>query len=135
MHVTKDTKLMTRVIYMIFLTLCLCVRAPCVCLSVCLSLRVLLYVFLCLFAFFYVCCIYVSASSFTCSLYFCLCVPVSGSLSSLLFGFIPLSLSDGLSGSQALKEEDVPSLNPPQLRKGRFQVGETTDPRARRGLS
>lgn len=51
------------------------------------------------------------------------------------FGFIPVSLLDGRSSSQALKEEDVPALNPPQLRKGRFQVGETTDTLPHRGLS
>lgn len=38
--------------------------------------------------------------------------------------FIPLFLSDGHSSSQALKEEkEAPPLNPPQSRKGRFQVG------------
>lgn len=37
--------------------------------------------------------------------------------------FIPISLSDGRSSSQALKEEkEAPPVNPPQSRKGRFQV-------------
>lgn len=55
--------------------------------SVCLSVCVLLYVSLCLFTFFHVCCLNVSASSFTCSLYFCFCAPVFGSLSSPFFFF------------------------------------------------
>lgn len=64
-----------------------------------------------------VCCFCVSTLSFMYHLYPCLRVfPI-------LF-FIPISLSDGRSSSQALKEEkEAPPLNPPQSRRGRFQVG------------
>lgn len=38
--------------------------------------------------------------------------------------FIPVSLSDGRSSSQAVQEEkEAPPLKPTQSRKGRFQVG------------
>lgn len=117
---------------MIFLTLCLCVRAPrlsvCLCASLCISVS--LYIF-------HVCCVCASASSFTFFLYFCFCAPVCPLDPCLPFlgGFMPVSLSDGRSTSQALKEEELPVLNPPQLRKGRFQVGQTVDTQPYRGLS
>lgn len=41
--------------------------------------------------------------------------------------FIPVSLSDGRSSSQALREEkEAPPLNPPHSRKGRFHVTATS---------
>lgn len=104
--------------------LCWCPMSVCLCASLCISVS--LHIFPHLFAI--VC---VSALSFTCLLYVCLldpCLPSS-------LGFIPVSLSDGRSSSQAFKEEDLPALNPPQLRKGRFQVRQTPVAQPCRGLS
>lgn len=101
----------------------------CLCASLCISVSV--YIFprllpLCVCVIIHVLVVLL----FLCSRLWILVFPIF-----FFFGFIPVSLSDGRSSSQALKEEDVPALNPPQLRKGRFQVGEATDTLPHRGLS
>lgn len=89
------------------------------CASSCLSV---VYIFSCLLLL----CVCLRCHS--CALYTCLSVFLSLDPCLPFLFFIPISLSDGRSSSQALKEEKgVPSLNPPQSRKGRFQVGATDD--------
>ena len=85
------------------------------CASVCLISG---YIFLCLLRSFL---------AILCSLHTRVSVVLSLSVlvSHFLF-FIPVSLSEGRSSSQALREEkEAPPLNPPHARKGRFQVGAT----------
>lgn len=85
------------------------------------SIRVHLYVFLSC-TFFCVCC--VCLPRHLCAPYTRVSVFLSlGPCLPFLF-FIHISLSDGRSSSHALREEkEAPPLNPPQSRKGRFQVG------------